>query len=149
MKGLLKLLVARKSNYVAFRGPMIKIHSLKYTLKDVDFKHVPYGLVCQAICRSNSLLSTLNPLRLLPSESYRDRAFSLCGPLGDNDSCVLKDMEAIRPSISEVETSTSCEPRTSISTEPTQLGILIGKSISEALHKLQDNLTINLTTKPI
>lgn len=46
MKGLLKLLVARKSNYVTFRGPMIKIHSLKYALKDVDFKHIPYGLVC-------------------------------------------------------------------------------------------------------
>ncbi|KAH7650860.1 Geminivirus BL1 movement protein [Dioscorea alata] len=147
MKGLLKLSAARKSNYVTFRGPLVKIHSPKYTLKDVDFKHVSYGLVCQAICRSNSSLSTSIPLRLLPGESYKDRTFGLCGPVGDIH--LTNDVDQIGPSISEVGSSTSCGPRTSISMEPAQLGVLIGKSISEALTKIQDNSVEIAERKPI
>ncbi|KAH7690427.1 Geminivirus BL1 movement protein [Dioscorea alata] len=149
MKGLLKLSAAGKSNYVAFRGPTVKIHTPKYTLQNVDFRHVSYGPVCQAICHSNSDLSTYNHVRLLPGESYKDIAFSLCEPLGDNESKAMKDVDTIGPSMSEVGSSTSCGPRTSISMELAQLGVLIGKSISEALNKLQDSSPVIPPRKPI
>lgn len=89
-------------------------------------------------------MSSLHYLNLLLGESYRDRVFSLCGPLANIDSCVLKDMEIIGPSISEVRTGTSCGLCTSISMKPAQLGVHISKSISEAIQKLQANLPINL-----
>lgn len=39
----------------------------------------------------------------------------LCGPYGNDDSRHLKDMEDIGPSISKVGSSSTCEPRSSIS----------------------------------
>lgn len=86
MKGLLKLSAARKANHVSFRELMVKIHSPKYTLKDVDFKPVQYGEVFKVVCRSNSALTSSSYLNLMPGESYKDRAFHLCGSQPDNYS---------------------------------------------------------------
>lgn len=91
----------------------------------------------------------MNPLRLLPGESYKDRAFGLCGSCGDDDSHQLKDIKVIGPSILEVGYSSTCEPRSSISMILEQLGVIIGKSNSKAMLKLHDSSSIKFNTKPV
>lgn len=53
----------------------------------------------------------------------------------------------IRPSVSEVGCSSHSAARASISMDPDKLGVIIGKSISEAMTVLRSETTLPLQSK--
>ncbi|XP_039118464.1 uncharacterized protein LOC120254413 [Dioscorea cayenensis subsp. rotundata] len=149
-KGLLKLAAAKKSNNILYRGPSVKIHSPSFTMDDIDFKHVAKAPVSRAICRSTSTLPTFDRFLLLPGESYLDKVSTMVMEHGlSGNGPTVTEVIDVGLSISEVGCSSSSAGRASISMGPDDLGVIIGKSISEAIAVLWNGNTLPLQSKQI